>query len=1074
MKKNLHYYLLLMLAALVTLPSVAAVPSGYYDNAKNKSDQALMTALHTIIKGHTKRSYSQLWTDFRTTDCNGNIIIDRYSDTQFTYNTDKCGSNGYSQVGDCYNREHSIPNSWWGGSDSDTAYTDLHHMFPVDGWVNNERGNHPFGNCANGTPKGTGKLGTCTFSGYSGTVFEVADEYKGDFARVYFYFATRYMMRMSSYTSGTSVFNSSTYLGMDTWAINQLLEWHRNDPVSTLETTRNDNVYSIQHNRNPYVDNPELVEYIWGNMKGQVWNPSGTTTPTLTSPVSGSTINVGTNTGSGVSKTITVKGTNLTKSVTVSVSGSGFSVTPTTLTASAVNAGTTITVTYNGTTTNATGSLSISSSEVSSSCTLTATYNTGGGGSGTETIETWEGCSGYENYTNKTVQGKAFTWYFSNAGIFAQDNDHWNDAIGCRFGKNTDSYIEMSEDVSDGASKLTFYAARYGNDTNPTVQLQYSTNGGSTWTTFATCSPNGTWQQYTYNLDITGNVRFKFAQTAGSRLNIDDIAITSNAGTVTNPQITAPTNGSTVNVGTIAATGTSVSKTITVKGSDLTKALNVSVSGTGFSVTPTTISAANANNGTTVTVTYTSSTSGSATGTLTISSSEASVTVNLTASKTANPQITSPTNGSTVNVGTIPATGTSVSKSITVKGSDLTKALSVSVSGTGFSVTPTTISAANANNGTTVTVTYTSSTTGSATGTLTISSSEASVTVNLTANKAANPQITSPTNGSTVNVGTIPATGTSVSKSITVKGSDLTKALNVGVSGTGFSVTPTTISAGSANNGTTVTVTYTSSTAGNATGTLTISSSEVSVTVNLTASKVAMPTISITPPAAVQAEQNGASTYEQGSVSADNNSTNITLSVEGNFELSLNRFTWSKTLTLDPTGEVFYIRLADTGTAGDYYGTITATTGVVNAYADVEGTVTAQTFKPGDVNMDGEVDINDVTALIAHVLGQVVSPFDSQAANLNGDNEIDINDVTQLIAMVLGVRQNALTAGSWDAVPVQGGILVENYSSETLEIYDMDAECAAVVKTNGEVMVNLPAGIYVVSGDTVSRKVVVK
>ena len=972
MKKNLHYYLLLMLAALVTLPSVAAVPSGYYDNAKNKSDQALMTALHTIIKGHTKRSYSQLWTDFRTTDCNGNIIIDRYSDTQFTYNTDKCGSNGYSQVGDCYNREHSIPNSWWGGSDSDTAYTDLHHMFPVDGWVNNERGNHPFGNCANGTPKGTGKLGTCTFSGYSGTVFEVADEYKGDFARVYFYFATRYMMRMSSYTSGTSVFNSSTYLGMDTWAINQLLEWHRNDPVSTLEITRNDNVYSIQHNRNPYVDNPELVEYIWGNMKGQVWNPSGTTTPTLTSPVSGSTINVGTNTGSGVSKTITVKGTNLTKSVTVSVSGSGFSVTPTTLTASAVNAGTTITVTYNGTTTNATGSLSISSSEVSSSCTLTATYNTGGGGSGTETIETWEGCSGYENYTNKTVQGKAFTWYFSNAGIFAQDNDHWNDAIGCRFGKNTDSYIEMSEDVSDGASKLTFYAARYGNDTNPTVQLQYSTNGGSTWTTFATCSPNGTWQQYTYNLDITGNVRFKFAQTAGSRLNIDDIAITSNAGTVTNPQITAPTNGSTVNVGTIAATGTSVSKTITVKGSDLTKALNVSVSGTGFSVTPTTISAANANNGTTVTVTYTSSTSGSATGTLTISSSEASVTVNLTASKTANPQITSPTNGSTVNVGTIPATGTSVSKSITVKGSDLTKAL------------------------------------------------------------------------------------------------------NVGVSGTGFSVTPTTISAGSANNGTTVTVTYTSSTAGNATGTLTISSSEVSVTVNLTASKVAMPTISITPPAAVQAEQNGASTYEQGSVSADNNSTNITLSVEGNFELSLNRFTWSKTLTLDPTGEVFYIRLADTGTAGDYYGTITATTGVVNAYADVEGTVTAQTFKPGDVNMDGEVDINDVTALIAHVLGQVVSPFDSQAANLNGDNEIDINDVTQLIAMVLGVRQNALTAGSWDAVPVQGGILVENYSSETLEIYDMDAECAAVVKTNGEVMVNLPAGIYVVSGDTVSRKVVVK
>ena len=130
--------------------------------------------------------------------------------------------------------------------------------------------------------------------------------------------------------------------------------------------------------------------------------------------------------------------------MSVAVTGTGFSVSPTSLTAAAVNAGTTVTVTYNGTATNATGRLTISSTEVSSNVTLTATYNTGGSSGGTETIETWEGCTGYGNYTDKAVQGKAFSWYFHNAGLFAQDNDHWNDNLGCRFGKDADSYIQMT------------------------------------------------------------------------------------------------------------------------------------------------------------------------------------------------------------------------------------------------------------------------------------------------------------------------------------------------------------------------------------------------------------------------------------------------------------------------------------------------------------------------------------------------------------------------------------------------------------------------------------------------------
>ena len=866
MKKNLNY-LSLLLVALMGLQATAAVPSGYYDNAKNKSDQALMTALHQIIRGHTKRSYPQLWSDFKTTDCNGNIIIDRYSSTQFTYSTDQCGQ--YNGLGDCYNREHSIPNSWWGSSSSDTAYTDLHHMFPVDGWVNNERGNYPFGDCSNGTPKGTGKLGSCTFSGYSGTVFEVADEYKGDFARVYFYFATRYMMRMSNFTNGTGsvVFTSSSYLGLTTWAINQLLEWHRNDPVSTLESARNDAVYGIQRNRNPYVDNPELVEYIWGNKRGSVWNASGTPTPTLTAPANGSTVNVGTNTGDGVSKTITVSGSNLTKSLNVSVSGTGFSVTPSVLTAANCNAGTTVTVTYNGTATSATGTLTISSSEVSVTVNLTASYSTGG--SGTETIETWEGCNGYSNYTDKSVQGAAFTWYFVNAGLFAQTNDHWNGDQGCRFGKNADSYIMMSEDVADGASKVTFYAANYGSDAAPTMQLLYSTDGGSTWTSAGSCSPGSTWQQYTFNLNVTGNVRFKLQQTAGSRMNVDDIAITTNSsGPVTNPQITAPVNGSTVNVGTISATGTEVSKTITVKGSDLTKSLAVSVTGAGFSVTPMTITAA------------------------------------------------------------------------------------------------------------------------------------------------------------------------------------------------------------SANAGTTVRVTYASSTAGDATGTLTIGSSEASVTVNLTASKIAMPVISISALDAMVAEQDGESSVVLGTVSADDNTENITLAVEGNFEISLNCSTWFRTLTLDPTGEVFYVRLADTGAVGDYYGTITASTSLTSVYADVQGTVNAKPVLLGDVNMDGVLNIADVTKLISYLLsGSAPAPFNLQAADVNQDTFYNIADVTRLISIILS---SSATLTVWNAFPADGGILCENHSEETLEIYNYDGDCCAVVKPGIVTIVDLPSGIYVVASDTKSLKVIVK
>ncbi len=865
MKKNL-LNLLLLLVSLVGLQAAAAIPNGYYTTALGKSDQELMTALHKKIHGHYMIYYGNLWEKFRTTDCNGNTIIDRYSNSQYTYSTNQCSSGGYSGVGDCYNREHSVPNSWW-GADEDTMYTDLYHMYPVDGYVNNMRASHPFGDCNNGVTYGTGKLGRCTHSGYSGTVFEVADEYKGDFARTYFYMVVRYMDRVGSWTQseGGAVFTNSSYKRLTTWAISQLLEWHRNDPVSALETTRNDAVYGIQHNRNPFIDHPELAEFLWGNQTGNAWTGSATNTPTISSPTNGSTINVGTNTGNGVSKTITVKGVYLTQNVTVSVTGSGFSVTPSSLTAAAVNAGTSVTVTYNGTATNATGRLTINSSEVSNSSTLTATYNTGGG-TGTETIETWEGCSAYESYGTTFIQGHAFAWNTSDVGIWAADT-HKNGELSCRFGKTAASYIEMAEDLGDGASKVSFFAQKWsGNEATPTLQLQYSTDAGSTWTNVGTCSPNDTWQQYIFNLNVNGNVRIKILQTAGARLNIDDIAITSNPTPVAVPELTSPVDGSTVHVGTITGDETQVTKTITVKGSNLTKTLVLTASGTGFTVSPRMISASNANAGATATITY------------------------------------------------------------------------------------------------------------SATQ------------------------------------------------------------------------------------------------AGDATGTLVISSNEVNVTVNLTASKVVMPSIQISPLDRIEAARNGESGIVTGIVSADNNEENITLTVGQAFELSLNQVNWSQSLTLDPSGEVFYVRLASTATIGTFNSTVTATTSQVTAYVDVEGVVSPQL---GDVNMDGYVNVADVTALIGYILGSTVSPFDEDVANINGDAAINVADVTNLIAIILGTS-SAKANASWIALPAKGGIVVKNLTGELLEVYDMDANCVAADNSMGTANLELPAGIYFVTSDTESLKVVVK
>ena len=248
---------------------IVLMPQGYYDNAVNKSGNTLREALHNIIKVHDTLSYNDLWQSFYSTDkrLDNNKVWDIYSDKPgytpayyFTFGSDQCGS--YSAEGDCYNREHSVPNSWFGGSVA-PMYTDLFHLYPTDGYVNSKRSNLPIGKVtsASWTSTNGSKVGTSNISGYSGQVFEPIDSFKGDFARTYFYMAVCYMDK------NLGVETQSNFSGGDLkpWAKQLLLQWAALDPVSRKEIDRNNAIYELQNNRNPFIDHPELAAKIFGS-----------------------------------------------------------------------------------------------------------------------------------------------------------------------------------------------------------------------------------------------------------------------------------------------------------------------------------------------------------------------------------------------------------------------------------------------------------------------------------------------------------------------------------------------------------------------------------------------------------------------------------------------------------------------------------------------------------------------------------------------------------------------------------------------------------------------------------------
>lgn len=334
---------------VIALNGVAEIPQGYYDEAVGKSGKTLQTTLSKIIK-HSDPGYDNLWNIYETTDRRPDgTVWDMYSNTsKFKFGSDQCGN--YSGEGDCYNREHSIPKSWRGGS----KYSDAHIVVPTDGYVNNRRSNYPFGEVGSSSyvsDNSFSKLGTCKTSGYSGTVFEPNDEYKGDFARIYFYAATRYYSECGSW-SGDGF--SGTFPYLDEWVRVMMLRWHELDPVSEKEIERNDAVYaSRQGNRNPFVDYPELVELIFGSSTTTAFNPGDAPqTPVLESPVAGEAIDMGVvsmgaDSQAYTSKTISIKGRNITEALTLSITGSTcFQVNTATINANDANNGKNVVITY--------------------------------------------------------------------------------------------------------------------------------------------------------------------------------------------------------------------------------------------------------------------------------------------------------------------------------------------------------------------------------------------------------------------------------------------------------------------------------------------------------------------------------------------------------------------------------------------------------------------------------------------------------------------------------------------------------------------------------------------------------
>lgn len=326
-------------AAVVSLTSAAGYPEGYYNRMDGKKKEALKTAARQCVSSHQRLEYYDLPNYWQYSDVYPERVDglkrwwDMYSDAVYLIQDGMTGKQSFSA--NKMQREHAVPKSWWkksGSVEYTPAYSDMWNLYPSDGAANQAKSNYPFGETRttrfdNGVTKvGAPKAG---YGGGSSLVFEPADQYKGDFARAIFYMATVYDDLTWVYDY---MFVSNTYPTLTPWAVNMLLQWSRMDPVSQKEIDRNDYVEQYQGNRNPFVDFPQLAEYIWGIRSAETFiideqentgqTPPITGDPEVTAPVNGEYLDFGqTAEGHALNRALQIVGNNMTSPLSLRVVG---------------------------------------------------------------------------------------------------------------------------------------------------------------------------------------------------------------------------------------------------------------------------------------------------------------------------------------------------------------------------------------------------------------------------------------------------------------------------------------------------------------------------------------------------------------------------------------------------------------------------------------------------------------------------------------------------------------------------------------------------------------------------------
>ena len=506
---------LLIVGLLFSVANIfAQIPTGYYDGTAGLSGSALKTKLSSIISsGHQTKSYDALDDEYPNSDKDSyyekdGTVLDIYSENPtetdpyvYQFGVKKCGN--YKIEGDCYNKEHIFPQGYF--NKASPMVSDIHHIVPTDGKVNGMRSNFPFGNVGSSvsyTSKNGSKLGTSNSVNYSGKVFEPINEFKGDVARMIFYFATRYEAKLKDFDANDILTNTS-FPGIQSWELEVLKQWHTQDPVSQREIDRNNAAYTYQRNRNPFIDHPEYVDLIWG-----------TTTPDTEAPSTPTNLIVTGSTSSTISLSWTASTDNIMVATydiyldgTLKTSSSSNSITVTGLNPST-------TYSFYVKAKDAAGN----TSSQSNTTTGTTTENTGGNDGGSTTscgTEDFEGVSGAVNtYKTVTWSNNGITWTATDS---RSDQTINNKAITVRNGTLSSSTI------SGGISSLTIKTQLKFSGTNGSFKLfingiEKGTIPYSDTVTTTTIS----------NINVSGNVTISIQNnsTTSNRVAFDDLSWT--------------------------------------------------------------------------------------------------------------------------------------------------------------------------------------------------------------------------------------------------------------------------------------------------------------------------------------------------------------------------------------------------------------------------------------------------------------------------------------------------------------------------------------------------------------------